>query len=62
MYGSFTGELWVYVQVLSRVRRLRLVSAESIVSTTANTRLPASFISASGPNNHFRPTKSNVVN
>ena len=37
MYGSFTGELWVYVQVLSRVRRLRLVSAESIVSTTANT-------------------------
>lgn len=62
MYGSFTGELWVYVQVLSRVRRLRLVSAESIVSTTANTRLPASFISASGPNNHFRPTKGNVVN
>ena len=50
------------MQVLSRVRRLRHVSVESIVSTTANTRLPASFISASGPNNHFRPTKSNVVN
>ena len=50
------------MQVLSRVRRLRRVSAESIVSTTANTRLPASFISASGPNNHFRPTKGNVVN
>ena len=50
------------MQVLSRVLRLRHVSAESIVSATANTRLPASFISASRPNNHFRPTKGNVVN